>query len=232
MHFFGTPLVPAEERAHAFPLYTKAEVSADLAVHLVALAAAIYAVGGLFHAAFRTVDIEQAFAQIIYGCALAGMLTSSGAYNFSPPGRTKELLRRVDRAMIFVMIAGTYTPFTLYVFTGEKALLACLPIWSLAAMGIAVTFAFPRRFERLLFALYLIMGWIVLGMGRTFIHHLSTPVLWLLLAGGIAYTLGAALHERGRYRFDNVVWHALVVLGASLHWTAVMRLFAQADIGS
>jgi len=231
MFTFGAPLAPAEERAHNFPLYTKAEVSADLAVHLVALAAAIYAVGRLFLAASHTSDVEQAFAKIIYGCALAGMLTSSAAYNFSPPGRGKELLRRIDRAMIFVMIAGTYTPFTLYVFTGQEGLLACLPIWSLAAMGIAVTFVFPRRFERLLFALYLIMGWIVLGTGRTFIHHLATPVLWLLLAGGVAYTLGAAIQDRCRFRFDNVVWHALVVLGASLHWAAVMRLFTHADVG-
>jgi hemolysin III len=118
-------------------------------------------------------------------------------------------LRQVDRAMIFVMIAGTYTPFTLRAFSGHDGLLPCLPIWSMAAIGVAVTLAFPRRFKRLLIALYLIMGWTVLTMGRSFVAHLSISVLYLLLAGGAA-----------------VVWHVLVLLGASLHWVAV----AQADI--
>jgi hemolysin III len=231
MYILGEPPTAAATAVPDFPLYTKAEASVDLAIHVGALAAASYAVSWLFVVAIRTADIQQAIGLVIYGCALAGMLTSSAAYNFSRPGGRKELLRRVDRAMIFVTIAGTYTPFTLYVFRGQEGLLACLPIWSLAAVGITVTFAFPRRFERLLLALYLVMGWIVLGMGPSFIHHLATPVQYLLLAGGVAYSVGAFIHARCRFRFDNVVWHALVVLGACWHWMAVIRQFTQTDAG-
>jgi hemolysin III len=206
-----------------FPHYTATEAAADRALHLLALPAATVAVGWLCLAAIPTADARQTIACVIYGCGLIGMLTASAAYNLSHPSRRKELLRRVDHAMIFVMIAGTYTPFAVSVFREIDGPLLCLLIWSLAATGVAATLAFPRRFERLLLMLYLIMGWMVLGMGRSFLAHLSTPVLLLLLAGGAAYTVGAFLHSRGRFPFQNIVWHALVVFGASLHWLAIAR---------
>ena len=155
------------------------------------------------------------------------MLTASAAYNLSPPRRRKELLRRVDRAMIFVMIAGTYTPFTVYALRGIDSLLLYAAIWSLAAIGVAVTLAFPRRFERSLLVLCLVMGWLVVGLGPDFLNHLSTPVLLLLLAGGTAYSVGAIIHSRCRFRFHNAVWHALVVIGAGMHWVAVIGLLHQ-----
>ena len=97
-------------------------------------------------------------------------------------------------------------------------------VWSVAAIGIAAKLALPRRFERLMLALYLIMGWMAIGMGRSLVLHLSNIVLILLFAGGAAYSLGALVHARGHLPFHNVVWHALVVAGASLHWLAIVRL--------
>ena len=126
--------------------------------------------------------------------------------------------------MIFVMIAGTYTPFAVYAFRGIEGLVLCVVIWSLAVIGVAVILAFPRRFERSLFVLYLVMGWMVIGMGPKLMLGLPTPVLLLLLAGGTAYSVGATIHSRGRFRFHNVVWHALVVAGAGMHWVAIVRL--------
>jgi hemolysin III len=209
-----------------FPHYTAAEAAADRALHLLALPTATVAVAWLFLAAIPTADAEQTVACLIYGCGLIGMLTASAAYNLCRPSRRKELLRRVDHAMIFVMIAGTYTPFAVSVFREIDGPLLCLLIWSLAATGVAVTLAFPRRFERLLLMLYLTMGWMVLGMGRS-LGHLSTPVLLLLLVGGAAYTIGALAHVRSRFPFQNAVWHALVVFGASLHWVAIVRVLAE-----
>ena len=154
------------------------------------------------------------------------MLTSSAAYNLSGPSRRKELLRRIDHAMIFVMIAGTYTPFILFAFRKSDGPLLCTLVWSLATIGIVVKLAYPRRFERLMVAFYLVMGWVVLGMGPSLVIRLPSPVLFLLLAGGTVYSLGALIHAYGRVQFHNVGWHALVLLGASLHWVAVARLFA------
>jgi hemolysin III len=126
--------------------------------------------------------------------------------------------------MIFVMIAGTYTPFAVFVLRDTGGLLLCAAIWSLAAVGAAVTLAFPRRFERPLLGLYLVMGWMVLGLGPNFLRHLSTPVLLLLFGGGTAYSVGAIIHSQCRFRFHNAVWHALVVVGAGMHWLAIVEL--------
>lgn len=215
-----------ETLAWRFPHYTAAEAATDRALHFLALPAAIVAVGWLFLAAIPTADIEHTVAGVIYGCGLIGMLTASAAYNLSRPSRRKELLRRVDHAMIFVMIAGTYTPFALFAFRDMAGPLLCLLVWSLAAIGVSMTLAFPRRFERLLLVLYLIMGWMVIDMGRSFLTQLPGRVLTLLLAGGAAYTVGTIVHARCRFAFQNVVWHALVVSGASLHWMAVTLLLA------
>jgi hemolysin III len=208
---------------YSFPQYTAAEASADRALHVLALAAAVGAVAWLLLAAASDANIGRLAALLIYACGLIGTLVASAAYNLTPPGHKKALLRQVDRAMIFVMIAGTYTPFTV---SASRQALYCLPIWSLAAAGVAVTLAFPCRFERVLLALYLVMGWMVLGMGRDFLAQLSTPVLLLLFAGGTVYSAGAVVHARCRFPFHNVVWHALVVTGAGLHWAAVGRLLA------
>jgi hemolysin III len=205
----------------AFPQYTPAEAIADRAIHLLALPVAIGATGWLLLTAVPTADTRQAAALAVYGCGLISMLAASAAYNLARPCRTKELLRRLDHAMIFVMIAGTYTPFAVYAFRGIDGPLLCAAIWSLAAIGVAVTLAFPRRFERPLLALYLVMGWMVLGMGPNIILRLSTPVLLLLFAGGAAYSVGAIIHSRCCFRFHNAVWHALVVVGAGVHWVAI-----------
>ncbi|MBV8523581.1 MAG: hemolysin III family protein, partial [Acetobacteraceae bacterium] len=109
-------------RVYNFPQYTEAEASADRALHLAALPAAMGAVSWLFIAAIPTAGIVQAIALVMYGCGLIGMLAASAAYNLCRPSYRKEWLRRVDHAMIFVMIAGTYTPFTLYAF-GRDGLL-------------------------------------------------------------------------------------------------------------
>ena len=209
-----------------FPHYTATEAAADRALHLLALLAAIVAVGWLLLAAIPTADADQRVACVIYGCGLIGMLTASAAYNLSRPSRRKELLRQVDHAMIFVMIAGTYTPFAVSVFSDIDSPLLCLLIWSLAAIGVGLTLRFPRRFERLLLMLYLIMGWMVLGMGRNFLAHLSAPVTLLLLVGGAAYTIGAFVHTLRRFPFQNVIWHVFVVLGAGLHWIAIAQTLA------
>jgi hemolysin III len=207
-----------------FPRYTAAEATADRAIHLFALPAAIGGVGWLVLLAFPSADTHQTGALAIYGCGLIGMVTASAAYHLSRPSQRKELLRRVDHAMIFVMIAGTYTPFAVYALRGIDGLLLCAAIWSLAAIGVAVTLTFPRRFERPMLVLYLVMGWLVLGLSPNLLRHPSTLVIFLLFAGGAAYSVGAVIHSRCRFSFHNAVWHALVVVGAGLHWMAIVGL--------
>jgi hemolysin III len=123
--------------------------------------------------------------------------------------------------MIFVMIAGTSTPFALSAFPASIGLLICILVWLIAATGAVLKLAFPRRFERLLLTLYLVTGWMIFGMSRAYTDNLSEIALFLLLGGGLAYSCGAYFLTRGHLPFHNVVWHGLVLLGAILHWAAV-----------
>ena len=125
--------------------------------------------------------------------------------------------------MIFVMIAGTFTPFALSAFPAYVGLLACTLAWVEAFIGVVLKLTFPRRFERLLLAIYLVMGWMMLGMVQAYANKLGSVVLSLLFGGGIAFTSGALIQARCRAPFHNVAWHGLVLLGAGLHWAAVTK---------
>jgi hemolysin III len=209
-----------------FPSYTAAETAADRIVHLIGAPAGIAAACWLVAYVGATGNATLTISLLVYGCGLVGMLAVSAAYNLSRPGRRKELLRRADHAMIYVMIAGSYTPFAANVLRGRDGLLVGGAVWLLAAIGIGVKLAFPRRFERLLLALYLGMGWIVLSLIRTLMTLLPREVFLLLVLGGVAYTFGALLHSLRRVPFHNVAWHVLVLVGAGLHLTAMAQQFA------
>jgi hemolysin III len=207
--------------AGSFPYYTATELVFDRVLHAFAVLLAVGGIAWLFAATLPGRGARQLIGLTVYGVGLIGMFVASAAYNSCCPSRAKELLRRADHAAIFVMIAGTYTPFALSAFPKGLGLLLCALAWIIAAIGVVLKLAFPRRFERLLLALYLVMGWTMLGMGGAYADNLSNVALLLLLGGGIAYSCGALVHARGRLPLHNVAWHGSVLLGASLHWAAV-----------
>lgn len=168
---------------------------------------------------------KQLATVFVYGFGLIGMLAASAAYNLARPGRAKAVLRRLDHAMIFVMIAGTYTPFTLNLLEPGIGLKLCAVIWALAVAGVGLKLCWYDRVERASLLLYLGMGWLLLLVIRQVVAAASAEVLALLLAGGVVYSLGSLLHERGqRVRFHNAIWHAMVLIAAMLHFAAVARV--------
>ena len=213
----GPLLVPAA----SFPRYTAAELALDRVLHAFAVLLAAGGIAWLLMATIPTGGARQLIGLTLYGAGLVGMFVASAAYNSCGPCGTKELLRRVDHAMIFVMIAGTCTPFALSASPESIGLLTCTLVWIVATTGAVLKLAFPRRFERLLLALYLATGWTMLGMVRAYADNLSNAVPVLLFGGGVAYSCGAYVQAQGRLPFHNVAWHGLVLLGAGLHWAAV-----------
>jgi hemolysin III len=204
-----------------FPHYTATELALDRVLHAFAFLLAVGGVAWLFVATLPAAGVRQLIGLTAYGVGLIGMVVASAAYSSCYPSRAKDLLRRADHAMIFVMIAGTCTPFALSAFPQSVGLLLVALVWIAATVGVVLKLAFPRRSERLLLALYLVMGWTMFGIGRAYADHLPNIVLLLLFGGGIAYSCGALVHARGSLPFHNVAWHGLVLLGASLHWVAV-----------
>lgn len=196
----------------------KAELWADAVIHALGL---LFAAGAVTFLLLRS----GSFALIVYGCGLAGMLGASAAYNLWR-GPAKEIWRRVDHAMIYVMIAGSYTPFVLLRLNGSTAALLGGVVWTGALAGVVLKLLYPRRFERLSLALYLGLGWaLVLGFDA-FISSLAGSTLTLLLAGGILYTLGVPLHLAHRLRFHNAAWHACVLAASICHFAAIAGEFS------
>lgn len=157
---------------------------------------------------------------IVYSIGLVGMFAASAAYNLVSHVGVKEILRRLDHAAIFVMIAGSYTPFALVVGgrTGHMLLAA---VWAIAAVGVAIKVRYPRRFDKLSVLLYLSQGWIVLLALNSITAALSNRALSLLVAGGVVYTVGVAFHLMERLLFHNVIWHIFVLGGAACQFAAI-----------
>lgn len=208
-----------------FPTYSRAETAVDHAIHAVGIVATLAAVIWLVARVVPSGNEKQVVTALIYSFGLIGMIGASAAYHLARPGRIKGALRRLDHAMIFVMIAGSYTPFALNALGPGLGIPLCIAIWVLAALGVTLKLAWPRRFERLALALYLGMGWLLLVVIRSLVANLPGTVLWLLLAGGVVYSVGAAVHAvAGRLRFHNAAWHAMVLIAAGLHLAAISRL--------
>ncbi|MDP1730136.1 MAG: hemolysin III family protein [Devosia sp.] len=200
---------------------TVAEIVADGVVHGVGLVLAI-AFGSILlaFAAYQTAPQELP-ALIVYVVSLFLALGVSLAFNLWPASPVKRLLARLDQAAIFLLIAGTYTPF-LAVIGGTPAgeMLRAI-VWGAALVGIALKLIVPERFGRLAIVLYLGIGWSGVLVFQTLATYLPPTTLWLIVAGGITYSLGIIFHLWERLKFQNALWHGFVVLGATLHLWAI-----------
>ncbi|MCR6631963.1 MAG: hemolysin III family protein [Magnetospirillum sp.] len=201
--------------------YSPAELWADGIIHALGV---LFAIGAVIFLFSHMAGLSQGASLAVYGFGLAGMLGASAAYNMWR-GPAREWLRRVDHAMIYVMIAGSYTPFVVLRLSGDAATLLGSVVWTGAAVGVLLKVFLPRRFERLSLALYLGLGWaLVLGF-EPLVDSLAGSTLAFLVAGGILYTLGVPLHLARRLRFHNAAWHACVLAAAICHFVAITGEF-------
>ena len=204
--------------------YDRVELIADGVVHAVGIifgliAATVLVVLTAVYAS--TLDIV---AVSIYVAGLLSMLVLSASYNLWPVSRTKWLLRRFDHSGIYVLIAATYTPFIMELKDSVFAIALLIGVWCVAVFGIVLKLAYPGRFDRLAVGLYLALGWSGIMLYDSVVSALPRMALWLVLAGGALYSLGVIFHAWRRLRFQNVIWHSFVLLGAACHYTAVLDL--------
>jgi hemolysin III len=131
-------------------------------------------------------------------------------------------LRRFDHAAIFLMIAGTYTPFILIKMHTPWGLGLLAVVWTMAGIGIAIKLFAPRYLEGLSTALYLVQGWAVIAAWEPLMSAMPGRVLTLLVAGGVLYTIGVVFHLWERLPYQNAIWHGFVLSAASCHFAAVL----------
>jgi hemolysin III len=207
-----------------FPAFGPDEILADKIVHGVGLSAAAVALVWLLGRLPSDAPIQDVAAVAVYGLGLLGMLTASALYNFSVPGQWKAWFRNLDHAMIFVMIAGSYTPFVLVALRPGLGVPICAFVWAVAIAGTILKLTSLAKRDILSLTLYLVMGWLVLGFLRPLAAALPGGALLCLIAGGVLYSLGAAIHGFASVRFHNVIWHGLVVIAAGLHLSAIAQI--------
>lgn len=209
------------KRAKAMYHYpTAAAWRADVAVHAVGMALALVGGAVIFSLALA-LGAAYATAIGIYAAGFVLMLAFSAAYNFSR-GKLRPLYRRLDHSGIFLMIAGSYTPFTTLALKGGWAWGMTTAVWTIAGLGILGKIFVPQLREGLWIALYLSLGWIVVLAAGPVVEALSTPAILLLVLGGLVYSAGIIWHVRENVTFSRSIWHGHVVAAAGVHWAAIL----------
>ena len=204
--------------------YDRAELIADGVVHGIGVFGGLVAATVLIVLTAIYASPFEVAVVSVYVAGLLAMLVLSATYNLWPVSRAKWVLRRFDHSAIYVLIAATYTPFIMQMKDSIFAVALLIGVWCLAIVGIVIKLVLPGRFDRISVGLYLAMGWSGFMLYDAVVAALPTMALWFVVAGGVLYSLGVIFHAWQRLRFQNVIWHSFVLLGAACHYTAVLDL--------
>jgi hemolysin III len=158
----------------------------------------------------------------IYGATLILMYSASTLYHSIPLPKIKKVLQQLDHASIYLLIAGTYTPFLLVTLRQGVGWLMFAVIWGVALLGVCLEIFQYKPFKHLSMWLYMIMGWMVVLAIVPMWQNVSGGGLLLLLAGGLAYTCGAIFYVRKQMPYHHVIWHLFVLAGSILHYFSIL----------
>jgi hemolysin III len=206
-------------------LYTAGEEVAHALTHGLGV---VLAIAGLTVMVARATLYGNAWHIVgaaIFGTTLVLMYTASTLYHSIPGAtlpRTKQVLRIVDHSSIYLLIAGSYTPFTLVTLSGPWGWALFAWTWGLALAGVVFKVFATGKFEKLSLAIYLGMGWCIVLAIKPLVSTLDTGGLVLLLLGGLSYTGGVAFYVWEKLRYHHAIWHAFVLGGSVLQYFAVL----------
>lgn len=201
---------------------TRLEKLVDGWVHGVALALFTLAVFAALGLAIWQGGLGMASAVAVYAICVITMIGCSMAYNLAENHARKSLLRRFDHAAIFLMIAGTYTPFTTIRFEGAWAISMTSIVWALAIVGAAGKLFLPGVSKKIWIAFYVALGWLVVAAAGPMLEGVPLAGLILLAVGGLLYTVGIPFYVWERLPFRRAIWHGFVMAAAGVHYAAVL----------
>lgn len=167
-------------------------------------------------------DPWKVVSSAIYGASMIVLFTMSCLYHALTNARAKRVLRVFDHTSIFVLIAGTYTPFTLVTLRGWVGWTLFGIVWAAAVFGIILNIVSIERFKKVSMACYIASGWCVVLAIYPMMQRMAWPGLVLLLLGGVAYTSGILFYRKKTIRYFHTVWHVFVFLGALLHYFCIL----------
>jgi hemolysin III len=173
--------------------------------------------------AARTGDVWRVVSAVVYATTLLLLFTSSMLYHGLRARGAKAVFQRIDHAAIYLLIAGTYTPFTLITLRGPWGWSLFAVVWGLAIAGVALKGTFGARLPALSTAVYLGMGWLAVVALRPLLMNVAPRGIAWLVAGGLFYTGGVVFYVRDeRYRYHHAIWHVFVLAGSIAHFCAIL----------
>ncbi|MBU7008256.1 PAQR family membrane homeostasis protein TrhA [Phosphitispora fastidiosa] len=202
--------------------YSLAEERINALTHGIGTALAVTGLVLLIVFAVMYGDIWHIVSFSIYGSTLVLMYLISTLYHALRNRKAKDILKVLDHSAIYLLIAGTYTPFTLITLHGRLGWILFGVVWGLAIAGIVFKIFFVKRFRILSTALYLAMGWLVVSVVKPLVAGIPGPGLAWLVAGGVLYSSGTFFYIRKKKAFNHAVWHLFVMAGSVCHFLAVL----------
>ena len=201
--------------------YTTLEERLNIGSHALGIALSVLGLillvvrASLYGSAWHVVSVS------VFGISMVALYTASTVYHSAREPRRRSRLRIVDHAAIYLLISGTYTPFTLLVLQGTIGWVIFGVSWGMALTGIVLKLFFTGRFKLVSTLMYVFMGWLIVFAIEPLVANLDPSGLAWLVAGGIAYTLGAVLYSIRAIRFNHAIFHLFVLLGSICHFVAV-----------
>lgn len=202
---------------------TTAEEVANSVTHGIGLAASLVGAVALVVITALRGDAWQIISSSIYGSTLVALYATSTLYHSLRPPGLKRALRVADHCAIYLLIAGSYTPFTLVSMRGGWGWTLFGLVWGLSVAGIVFKIFFTGRLNFLSTTVYVLMGWLAVVAAKPIVEAVPAGAIWLLLAGGLVYTAGTVFYHNQRIPYSHAVWHLFVIGGSVFHYLAISR---------
>lgn len=213
---------PAGRTSPALQRYPVREELCNAITHGIGAVASLAGGAVLVTLAAVSGGARQVVGAGVFAATLVLLYVASTLYHAIPVARVKARLKVLDHCAIFLLIAGTYTPFTLVALRGAWGWALFGTVWGLATLGVVFKLFFTGRFRVLSTALYIALGWIVIVAYRPLAAAMTPATLAWLVAGGAAYTLGTVFYMSRRIPYSHGIWHLFVLLGSACHFAAVL----------
>jgi hemolysin III len=201
--------------------YSPAEERLNIGSHIIGLMLSGVGLVMLLIRAGTQGSVPEVFSAGVFGASLVALYGASTAYHRSVDPAVRRRLRVVDHAIIYILIAGTYTPFTLITLDGPVGWTIFGITWLMAAVGITLKLFFTGRFHLLSTLMYVFMGWMIMFAVKPLADNLPTEGLFWLIAGGLSYTLGAVIYSIKIVPFNHAIFHLFVLGGSICHFISV-----------
>lgn len=201
--------------------YSPTEEFLNIATHGLGLLLSVVALPFLIIRALQFDGFLKPFSIIVYGISLIILYAASTFYHAAKRDKLRRRLNIFDHAAIYVLIAGTYTPFTIIVLEGATGWIIFGLTWFFALTGIILKLFFTGKFDRLSTIMYVLMGWQIVFAIRPLINKLPEKGLYLLIWGGVFYTVGAVLYSIKKIPLNHAIFHVFVLLGSISHFLCI-----------